>query len=359
MSSWDTPSAVSVGEKPKNHHHRAEVVQLVKASHRNLKELVLTKQQKCSLQKTDTRVHNRCCEFTGIHWRAALWPYPWVLQQCSKPNHDKPFRKALWTDIHTTAQHQTQNFPFTHWNFPPAHLSLGWIQTEYHGALYLNSCGKKRILYKRDRFMALIGAQKKVLLLNNQPVKWIHCILPPQRQKLVTWVCMWKQHSLPPNLTEPGPVQDRWVPPLWYKAMLFHCLQQLISLSRDVPGVHVSEEGSAHWLQMQTHYGSDARNPHSDTYQQPGCLQRWEAGSFSEKQQFVQWVQKDPFFCLFLVTQTRIHSLNWVKALHSQNWLKSEVVLNDLNLHAQGQNPWIPECFKGTQLLFPSHPIRV
>lgn len=107
MSSWDTPSAVSVGEKPKNHHHRAEVVQLVKAPHRNLKELVQTKQQKCSLQKTDTRVHTRCCEFTGIHWRAALWPYPWVLQQCSKPNHDKPFRKALWTDIHTTAQHQT------------------------------------------------------------------------------------------------------------------------------------------------------------------------------------------------------------------------------------------------------------
>lgn len=38
----------------------------------------------------------------------------------------------------------------------------------------MNSCGKKRILYKRDRFMALIGAQKKVLLLNNQPVNSLH-----------------------------------------------------------------------------------------------------------------------------------------------------------------------------------------
>lgn len=53
---------------------------------------------------------------------------------------------------------------------------------------------------------------------------WIHCILPLQRQKLITWMCMWKQYSLPPSLTEPGPVQDRWVPPLWYKATLFHCL---------------------------------------------------------------------------------------------------------------------------------------
>lgn len=95
----------------------------------------------------------------------------------------------------------------------------------------MNSCGKKRILYRRDRFIVLIGAQKKVLSLNNQSVKRSEFIAPFPLigQKQITWVCIWKQgsqHTLPLNLTEPewAEVQDKRVPPLWYNATLFHCL---------------------------------------------------------------------------------------------------------------------------------------
>lgn len=143
MSSWDTPSAVSVGEKPKSHHQSRNwpagegTTQKPKGDCTNqIAEVPFTKD-------LDQGAH----QVPWIHWStlAISMSFTAVLQ--AQP------QQALQegtVDRHTTAQHQTQNLPFTHWNFPPAHLSLGWIQTEYHGALYLNSCGKKRILYKRE-----------------------------------------------------------------------------------------------------------------------------------------------------------------------------------------------------------------
>lgn len=156
MSSWDTPSAVSVGDKPKSQSPHNRNCQLMKASHRNLKELIQTKQQKHCLHKTDIRVYTRYSQTVlsyavkpgvGIQ-RAALWSYPQTVlqarssqQQCSKPNHKaSPLGRHCghthtgfpYAQLHNT-EHKTSPLPK-----PPSHTGISHQLTSPWGKFKSN-----------------------------------------------------------------------------------------------------------------------------------------------------------------------------------------------------------------------------